>query len=305
MTKKETEYTVRVPRRKALQVLSYGAIATVAGGIGAAVGCWSTRKEEQKETESFLDNLKESESGLEAAQKGATPTPTLETPTATAEPTPYPTATPNSEEAAARFVQEQLVISEKLERGEPIELFRAEEALDYPLLQKPDPKREPVFPDVEKGERLPLAAYETPFESGDYFHTGKGDIDVPQYYYRVITAGKIKIDDLEIDCSSTGKKGCAVIIINHFGDSVMFREAEVDNGFTVAGRVFDMGTPEKVTEAGQALLDHYIGRMTKSEDGANCGKISACQSVEWHCVVVGNGKPQVHWAGIYTRPETE
>jgi hypothetical protein len=30
-------------------------------------------------------------------------------------------------------------------------------------------------------------------------------------------------------------------------------KAEVNSGFTVAGRVFEMSTPEKVTEAGQAL----------------------------------------------------
>jgi hypothetical protein len=81
----------------------------------------------------------------------------------------------------------------------------------------------------------------------------------------------------------------------------MFRDAEVDNGFTVAGRVWDMSAPELVSLAGQALLDHYTYRMTMTEDGANCGTIDACQSVEWHVVVVGNGESQVHWTGTFHR----
>jgi hypothetical protein len=305
-------YTVKVSRRKVL----YGGIAVGAAAVGAAA-------------DHFIGQLGKDEEKIGIAQKESAtpsiaiekpnPTPTLETSTATIEPTQTPnviletpTAEPTAfsttaaEEAGNQLVQEQMAISEALSNGEPIELFRAEGAKDYPLLQKPDPEREPVFPDVEKGERAPLVAYEEPFESGDYFHDGKGDVDIPQYYYRVITAGKIKIDQLGIDCSSGSKeKGYAAIIINHFGDTAMFEGAEVNSGFTVAGRVFDMSTPEKVTEAGQALLDHYLGRMTESEDGANCGTISACPSVEWHVVVIGNGKPQVHWAGVYTRPETK
>lgn len=52
---------------------------------------------------------------------------------------------------------------------------------------------------------------------------------------------------------------------------------------------------------GQALLDHYVYRMSQVEDGANCGVITACESVEWHVVVIGNGEVQVHWTGTYHR----
>jgi hypothetical protein len=62
-----------------------------------------------------------------------------------------------------------------------------------------------------------------------------------------------------------------------------------------------MGSPDKVTLAAQALLDHYVLRMTGSEDGANCGVIDACPTVEWHVVVVGNGEGQVHWTGLFRR----
>jgi len=182
----------------------------------------------------------------------------------------------------------------------PEGLARAE-SLSYPDIQAPDPSREPVFPDVPKGNRPPLVAYETPFESGDYFQTGKGDIDVPQYYYRVMTAGKINIPELGVQCQGTDKQGCLVILINHFGPTSMFRNTEVDNGFTVAGRVFDMSTPEKTIQAGQALLDHYIGRMTASPDGANCGTIGACPGVDWHVVIVGNGQSQAQYSGTYNR----
>jgi hypothetical protein len=179
--------------------------------------------------------------------------------------------------------------------------YRVEGSLDYPGFIYPDPSREPVFPDVPKGNRPAQVAYETPFESGDYFQTGHGDIDVPQYYYRVVTAGTIKIPQLGIDCVATPEKGCAVIIINHFGDTEMFRDTEVDNGFTVAGRVFDMSTPDKVTTAGQALLDHYMGRMTESADGANCSTIGACPSVEYYVAITGNGQLQMLTGGIYQR----
>lgn len=181
-------------------------------------------------------------------------------------------------------------------------IFKAEGALSYPDLINPDPSREPVFPDVAKGERPALVAYESPYEDGDYFEDAHGDIDLPQYNYRVMTAGEIKIDQLGIDCKATDETGCLVILINHFGETAMFRDATVDNGFTIAGRVFDMSTPEQVTETGQALLDHYNGRMTESEDGAPCKTIGACKKTEWHVVVVGNGEAQAHWTGIYIRP---
>ena len=116
-----------------------------------------------------------------------------------------------------------------------------------------------------------------------------------------MTAGRIMIDQLGVDCTASETKGCAAILINHFGPTAMFRNALVDNGFTIAGRVFDMNSPELTTLAGQALLDHYMGRMTQVADGANCGVISACVQVEWHVVVVGNNTLQVHWTGLYSR----
>ena len=77
--------------------------------------------------------------------------------------------------------------------------------------------------------------------------------------------------------------------------------SESDNGFTITGRIFDMSTPDKVTTTGQALLDHYMGRMTESEDGANCSTIDACQSVEYYVAVVGGGQLQSLTGGIYSR----
>ncbi len=211
------------------------------------------------------------------------------------------TLAPTTTEATTTTqVQEFNSILGNLEVGN-FEEFRAEGSLDYPSLVYPDPSREPVFPDVPKGDRPALVAYETPYEDGDYFEDSHGDIDVPQYNYRVITAGRIKIPQLGIDCQATREKGCAVILINHFGDTVMFRDAESDNGFTITGRIFDMSTPDKVTTTGQALLDHYMGRMTESEDGANCSTIDACQSVEYYVAVVGGGQLQSLTGGIYSR----
>ena len=53
-----------------------------------------------------------------------------------------------------------------------------------------------------------------------------------------------------------------VLVINHYGDTTMYRDDTVDNGFTVAGRVFDMSSPDKVSLVAQSLLDHFVGRMT-------------------------------------------
>ncbi len=185
--------------------------------------------------------------------------------------------------------------------GSVQEVFRASTALDYPALTVPNPARQPVFPDVPVEGRPALVAYEAPFEDGDYFQARFGDIDVPQYYYRVMTAGEVKIPQLGVHCIATDKKGCLVVVINHFGPTSMFRDTIVDNGFTVAGRVWDMGSPDKVTMAGQALLDHYNGRMTASPDGANCATIEACHDVEWHLVVFGNDFAMWHVAGLYNR----
>lgn len=182
------------------------------------------------------------------------------------------------------------------------EIFRSGDALAYPVLIPPDASRQPVFPDVPYGNRPALARYETPFEDGDYFETGKGDVDLPQYYFRVMTAGTVEISQLGVNCVATPTKGCAVILVNHFGETAMFRNAEVDNGFTIAGLVFDMSTPEKTVLAAQALIDHYVLRMTVNpNDGANCSVITGCESVEWHVLIIGNGEVQTHWTGLFRR----
>jgi len=196
-------------------------------------------------------------------------------------------------------VEEAVGIEAEEETIEPVP--NTGDASGYPNLLTPDYSRQPVFPDVAFGDRPALVAYESPFEDGDYFEDSKGDVDLPQFYYRVMTAGTIKIQQLGVSCVSTETKGCLVILINHFGPTSMFRNAVVDNGFTIAGRVWDMSSPELVTLAGQALVDHYVGRMTVESDGANCGTINACESVEWHVVVVGNGESQAHWQGEYLR----
>jgi hypothetical protein len=205
--------------------------------------------------------------------------------------TPTPTEKVEVEEAVGIEAEEEIVET----------VSNTGDASGYPNLLTPDYSRQPVFPDVAFGDRPALVAYESPFEDGDYFEDSKGDVDLPQFYYRVMTAGTIKIQQLGVSCVSTETKGCLVILINHFGPTSMFRNAVVDNGFTIAGRVWDMSSPELVTLAGQALVDHYVGRMTVEPDGANCGTIDACESVEWHVVVVGNGESQAHWQGEYLR----
>lgn len=181
-------------------------------------------------------------------------------------------------------------------------VFTALKALEYSELQTPDPTRQTVFPDVPHQGRPALVAYESPFEDGDFCDNVPCGMDVPQYYFRVMTAGQVTIPELGVDCIAADTQGCLVIVINHYGETSMFRDNTIDHGFTVAGRVFNMDTPDMVMLAGQALLDHFAGRMTASEDGANCGTIDACESVEWHVVVIGDDMPQKHWTGIYSRP---
>jgi len=181
------------------------------------------------------------------------------------------------------------------------EVFRAASALAYPVLIPPDPARQPVFPDVPYGSRPALVAYEAPFEDGDFCDSTPCSMDLPQFYYRVMTAGEVTIPGLGVSCIATERKGCLVIVINHFGPTAMWRGNTIDHGFTIAGRVWDMSSPELVAMAAQALTDHYVYRMTAVEDGANCGTINACQSVEWHVIVIGNTEVQVHWTGLFHR----
>lgn len=184
-----------------------------------------------------------------------------------------------------------------------VEVYRAPDALNYPMILGPDVSAQILFPDVPCGDQPPLMAYESPFEDGDYCPSVVCDFDVPQYYWRVFTAGKIVVDDFGVDCIATAVKGCGLIVINHFGPTSMWRDATIDNGFTVAGRVFDMSSPDLVTLVSQVALNHVTYRMTLIEDGANCSVITACQQFEWHIVIVGNGEMMVHWFGIYTRAE--
>ncbi len=220
-------------------------------------------------------------------------TPVIVIPTPSVKPTPSvaPTRTPTA-----------LSISELTVKAMLKPMATPVVAAVLPTVTTPDPRRQKVFPDVPHQGRPALVGYERPFEDGDYFETGVGDIDLPQWYYRVITAGKIRIPQLGIDCEGSANKGCSLILINQYGLTAIWRRAEVDNGFTVAGRVFDMSTPEKVTLAAQALLDHVIYRMTvQPNDGANCSILDGCPSVEWHVVVIGDGKPVAHWFGLFRR----
>lgn len=229
---------------------------------------------------------------------------TLPLPPGSTDPTVAPTAelsTPKPTSTAV--VTETIPTKEVVDPGTgDVELvFKASDALDYPSLITPDYNRQLVFPDVEFGGRPKLAEYLPSWESNDYFHNDIGDVDVPMWSHRMITSGRIKIDELDIDCTGDEVTGCGAIIINHFGPTAYWEDATVDTGFTVVGLVFDMETPEKVTLAAQALLDHMTGRMTVEPDGSNCSTRDACEKFEWHVIVVGNGEVQIHWTGVYTR----
>jgi hypothetical protein len=181
------------------------------------------------------------------------------------------------------------------------EVFRSADALDYPGIESPDASRQIIFPDVPHGDRPALVAYESPFEDGDYCDNSPCGMDVPQYYYRVMTAGEVTIPDLGVSCIATPTKGCLVVVVNHFGPTAMYRGNTIDHGFTIAGRIWDMENPEDVSIVGQALLDHYAYRMTAVPDGANCSTIDACETLEWHLIVIGNGESQIHWSGLFRR----
>ncbi|RLC31441.1 hypothetical protein DRH13_03040 [Candidatus Woesebacteria bacterium] len=181
------------------------------------------------------------------------------------------------------------------------EVFRSVDALDYPEIVAPNASRQVIFPDVPREGKPALAAYESPFEDGDYCDNTPCGMDVPQYYYRVMTAGEVTIPKLNVSCVATSTKGCLVIVINHFGPTAMFRGNTIDHGFTIAGRVWNMERPVNVSVVSQALLDHYVYRMSTVPYGANCSTIDACETVEWHLVVIGDGESQAHWSGLFRR----
>ncbi len=198
-------------------------------------------------------------------------------------------------------------VSEKIKTS-----FTASDSLAYPDMIAVDPGRSgPRFPDTDEYGHPPRVAYEQSSEDANYFEDCFGDMDVPQFYYRVNTAGYFwipKSDDTgeDIVCMAEEHKGCALITINHFGPTMKLNGVFVDNGFTYFGRVFNMETPQMVTDAAQDLTDHVNYRMiygdspqTGFNDGTNCGDINGCTDVEWHVVVYGNGTLQKHWTGLY------
>jgi|GEM_PF-3025581 len=222
--------------------------------------------------------------------------------TPTAEGTPAAEETSTAETVATDTVVESCTGSYPVGISDVELLFLASDALDYPEILAPSPNRQVVYPDIPCGDNPALVEYGLAWEDADYFEDGHGDVDLSQYHARINTAGVIVIKQIDVNCHSTATKGCALLLINHFGPTVMFRDAEIDNGFTVSGRVWDMGEPENVTTAAQALLDLMTYRMTVSEDGANCSVIDACEELEWHVVIIGDGEVQAHWTGLYVRP---
>lgn len=206
---------------------------------------------------------------------------------------PYPVDTP--------IITDTDYVIPNLSVGDVKQVFKASTALNYPMLLAPNPARQPVFPDVPVTGRPALIAYEAPYEDGDYFEHRVGDMDIPEFNYRVVTNGETKIPQVGVHCIATRTRGCLVAVINHFGDTTMYRDVIADNGFTIAGRVWNMDSPDKVTMVGQSIIDHYTGRMTASPDGSNCSTIEACGEVEWHVVVIGNGYAMWHVTGVYKR----
>lgn len=227
------------------------------------------------------------------------------TPTATQTATATATATSKATERARSTATRTVVKSEIVAVNSPfVEVFRdgsVKEAKTIGQIQAPNPARAPAFPDVAQNGLPPQVEYVPSSANWDVWQTGKGELDVPQYHYKLFTARKIELDQLGINMESSGKKGCLAIVINYFGDTAAYKNTTVENGFTVAGRVWDMSTPDKMVTAAQALLDHQTGQMVNSPNGANCSTIDACKQVEWHVVVIGGGKPVVHWAGLYTK----
>ena len=173
----------------------------------------------------------------------------------------------------------------------------------YPKIVAPDQNRQVVFPNEPCGSQPALAEYGLSWEDGDYFEDAHGDVDVPEWHYRYMTAGKIEISQLGISCIGGMDKVCAVLLINESGPTLMYRDAVVDNGFTIAGFVWDMESVDKVSLAAQRLLDQISFRTTVlvPNPGSNCSTVKACKEMDWHVVVLIDGKIVGHWTGLYKR----
>jgi hypothetical protein len=255
-----------------------------------------------------------------AAGKDATTTPQ---PTADSKSQPTATAQPTSQATVAKaassgnrpkWLGSKCVVPSSIPvvKDQVKTTFTSSDSLAYPDMKAADPSRSGTdFPDDVVNGVKPLVGYDVSFQNGDYFQNCNGDTDVPQYYWRVETTGYFyipKSDDTpeDIVCMAAEHKGCALIYINHFGPTMKINDVYDDNGFTVAGQVWDMSQPQNVTAAAQTLVDHYVYRMIFGDgvairnDAANCSVIEGCQSVEWHVVVYGNGKLQKHWTGLFT-----
>jgi hypothetical protein len=125
------------------------------------------------------------------------------------------------------------------------------------------------------------------------------DIVVSSLHYRLVTGDYAFLGQ---ECYGDKKKGCLLLVYNVHNETVIFRDQDVDNGFTVTGRYWDGDILEVAT---LGLVSHasanMLGMQTFADEdgehlnfgegtnaGANCGVPEGCGTVDV-LVVVASG----------------
>lgn len=174
-------------------------------------------------------------------------------------------------------------------------------------LEVPNPSEWKYFPNVGNPDRpdLPTSA-EKPAPWGaeygmaesPYCENHPCDFVVSSLHYRLVTGDYSFMGN---ECYGDKKKGCLLLVYNVHNETVIFRDQDVDNGFTVHGRYWDGNILEVAT---LGLVSHASANMLGMQTyarageilnfgegtnaGSNCGNPEGCGSVDV-LVVVASG----------------
>lgn len=162
-------------------------------------------------------------------------------------------------------------------------------------LENPNPAQWKYFPNIGNPDRKDFPSSKTkPASWGAEYGEDESpfcenhpcDFVVPAWHYRLITAD---YSFLGQQCRGTDSTGCLLLLFNVGNKSVIWRNQDADNGFTVMGRYWD---GDHLEWAALGLVSHASANMlgmqtfahpgeplnfgTGSNAGANCGNPGAC-----------------------------
>lgn len=114
------------------------------------------------------------------------------------------------------------------------------------------------------------------------------DVNTAAMHYRLIS-GDYTIPNVD-SCKATDGQGCAIAIFNVGNVTAMWRDSNVDYGFTVTGRYWN---GDAMATTVWALGSNTVYNMTVADSvnpGANCSVPDGCESVRFMWVVTSGNQ---------------